>query len=110
MALSCPHHKFPWPQALAFPCAPFYLKSLIPPLPLGLSRTSFPNVGAHCLHTTHPATYGNVAENEHFSQKIKIYIGKALLAAALPQSRRFKGSSEWKSLSGAVSFFLEAVF
>lgn len=44
------------------------------------------------------------------AQKIKIYNGKALLAAALPQSRRFKGSSKWKSLSGAVSFFLEAVF
>lgn len=30
-----------------------------------------PNSGTRWLHTTPPATYGNVAENEHFSPKDK---------------------------------------
>lgn len=48
------------PLALVLPWA--LPEMLIPPL--GLSRTRFP-------HTTHPATYGNAAETEHFSPKDK---------------------------------------
>lgn len=104
VAPSCPHHKPSWPPALGLPWTLFYLSLFIPPW--GLPRTPLLH---WWLLTTH-SHMGTWQKLNISAQKIKIQIGKAFLAAALPRSRRFKGSSEWKSLSGAVSFFLEAVF